>query len=215
MTVALNRCVLRLLTGAVGCIGFSMMALAQGPRYSYVEAGWQNVELEIDGTFSDDVDGDGLFLGASFAVTDMLHIFASYGDSDLDLNVLGFDVNVGYSTLAAGAGMNFEISETVDFVGQLAYVDAEVDVSVPGFGSASEDESGYGLGVGVRGMVNEDFELNAWVNYVDLGDDASDTAFSFGGVYNFTPVFALQAVFSFGDDVNSIGVGARLSFGDD
>lgn len=215
MSHAFSRYAFRLVVGTVICGCFSTGAFAQGPRYSYVEAGWQNTELEDDGTFGDDLDGDGLFLGASFAVTDMLHIFASYGDSDLDLNVLGFDVNVGYSTLAAGAGMNFDISETVDFVGQLAYVDAEVDVSVPGFGSASEDESGYGLGVGVRGMVTEDFELNAWVNYVDLGDDASDTAFSFGGVYSFTPVFALQAVFSFGDDVNSFGVGARLSFGED
>jgi len=214
MTNALNRCAFRLVLGAMAFGGFTTIAFAQGPRYSYVEAGWQNIELEDDGTFGDDLEGDGLAIAASFAVADMVHIFASYGDSDLDVNVFGFDVNVGYNTLAAGAGMNFDVSETVDIVGQLAYVDAEVDVSVPGFGSASEDESGYGLAVGVRGMVTEEFELNAWINYVDLGDDASDTTFSFGGVYNFTPVFALQAGFAFGDDVNSIGVGARLSFGD-
>jgi long-subunit fatty acid transport protein len=214
MTVPLNRWVLGLLVCTVSCGGFSTIAHAQGPRYSYVEGGWQSIELEDDGTFGDDLDGDGFAVGASFAVTDMLHIFASYGDSDLDLNLFGFDVNVGYSTLTAGAGLNFDVSETVDVVGQLAYVDAEVDVSVPGFGSASEDESGYGLAVGVRGMVTEDFELNASINYVDLGGDASDTTFSFGGVYSFTPVFALQAGFSFGDDVNSIGVGARLAFGE-
>jgi hypothetical protein len=214
MSAALNRCVLRLLLGAASFAGFATIALAQGPRYSFVEAGWQNIELEDDGTFGEDLDGDGLAVGASFAVTDMLHIFASYGDSDFDLNVFGIDVNVGQNTLAAGAGLNFDVSETVDIVGQLAYVDAEIEVDVPGFGSGSEDESGYGLAVGVRGMVTEDFELNAWINYVDLGDDASDTTFSFGGVYNFTPVFALQAGMSFGDDVNSIGVGARLSFGE-
>jgi hypothetical protein len=214
MTISLNRCVLRLIVSAITFGGLSTIALAQGPRYSYFELGWQDIELEDDGTFGDDLEGDGLAIGASFAATDMVHIFASYGDSDLDVNVFGFDVNVGYNTLVAGAGLNFDVSETVDLIGQLAYVDAEVDVSVPGFGSASEDESGYGLAFGVRGMVSPEFELNAWINYVDLGDDASDTTFSFGGVYNFSPVFALQAGMSFGDDVNSIGVGARISFGD-
>ena len=187
---------------------------ADGPRYTYVDAGWVHTEVDVDGFSGDDPDGDGFELDGSFAVTDMFHLFAGYSDSELDVDAFGFGVDVDYSTLTVGGGVNYPLNETIDLVGQLAYVDAEVEVDAPGFGSASEDESGYGLGAGLRAMITEVFELNGGISYVDLGDDADDTAFSVGAVYSFTPMVAGQAGISFGDDVTAYGLGVRLYFGD-
>jgi opacity protein-like surface antigen len=189
-------------------------AAAEGPKYTFVEAGWLHTEIDDDGSIGDDPDGDGYGLGGSFAVTDMFHLFASYSDSDLDVDAFGFGVDVDYSSLAIGGGVNYAVSNTVDLVGQLAYVDVEVDVDFPGFGSASEDESGYGLSGGVRAMINEALELNGAISYVDLGDDSDDTTFGVGAVYNFTPMVAAHAGLEFGDDVTTYGIGVRLYVGD-
>lgn len=215
MTVASTRSLARWLLVPLVCGGLAPAALAESPRYSYFTAAWTNTEIDGEDLGSDP-EGDGLSIGGSIAVTDMFHLFAEYDDSDLDVDGVpfGFDVDVGYQTLVIGGGANFGVSDTVDIVAQLAYVDVELTVDVAGFGSGSEDESGYGLGAGVRAMVTDDFELNAGVNFVDLGDDADDTTFSLGAVYNFTPVFAVQGGLSFSDDVSSYGVGVRLYFGD-
>jgi opacity protein-like surface antigen len=169
--------------------------------------------VDDDGTLGDDPEGDGFGIGGSVAVTDLVHVFASYGDSDLDVDVLGINVDLGYTVLTAGAGLNYAVSETVDLVGQLEFVDVELEADVPGFGSASEDESGYGLSGGARGMITERFELNGGIRYVDLGDDADDTTFSLGAVYDFTDVVAAQVGLAFGDDVTSYGAGVRFYFG--
>jgi opacity protein-like surface antigen len=186
---------------------------ADGPRYTFVEAGYIHTEVDDDGTFGDDPDGDGFELGGSIAVTDLVHLFTSYSDSDLDVDAFGINIDVDYQALTAGAGLNYAVSDTVDLVGRLAYVDAEFDVDVPGFFSASEDESGYALGAGVRAMITEVFELSGAISYVDLDD--SDTSFSLGAVYNFTPVVAGAAGISFSDDVTSYGVGLRFYLGDE
>lgn len=48
---------------------------AEGPRYTYVQAGYVDLEIDFDGGFGGDLDGDGFVIGGSLAVTDMFHIF--------------------------------------------------------------------------------------------------------------------------------------------
>jgi opacity protein-like surface antigen len=187
---------------------------ADGPRYTFVGAGYIHTEVDDDGTLGDDPDGDGYRFGGSLAVTNIFHVFAGYSDSDLDVDAFGFSIDVDYSVLSVGGGLNYAVSDTVDLVGQLAYVDAELDVDIPGFGSASEDESGYGIAAGARAMITEVFEVNGGISYVDLGDDSDDTAFHLGAVYNFTPVIAGLVGLDFGDDVTEYGAGLRFYLGD-
>ncbi len=177
-----------------------------GPRYTYLTAGYVNTEVDDEGLFGEDLDGDGFGIGGSVAVTDMFHLFAGYSMSELD--VLGVDVD--YDILNVGLGVNYPLAKTIDLVGRVSYVD--VELGVDGFGS--EDESGYGLSAGARAMVTEQFELNGFVNYIDLGSGADDTSISFGALYSFTEMFAAGIGAEFGDDVRAFSVGVRLYFGD-
>ena len=182
---------------------------ADGPSYTYGQVSY--VDMEFDDLDGIDVDGDGFNFGGSVAIADMAHVFASYTDGDIDIDDFGFgDISADYTEVAAGIGLNYAVSETVDLVGRLAYVSAEIEVS--GF---EVDENGYALGAGVRAMVMPQLELNGGVTYTDLGDDFdSDTSLDLGAVYNFTDMFAAVGGISFSDDVTQYGIGVRLYFGD-
>ena len=97
----------------------------------------------------------------------------------------------------------------VDMIARVSYESVEIDV--PGFGSA--DDSGFGLGLGLRFAASEQLELNAGINYVDLGDSGDDTGFEAGGLYSFTDAFALGLSGSWGDNVSAYSVTGRFYFG--
>ncbi|MFQ5982587.1 MAG: hypothetical protein ACE5KS_04345 [Woeseiaceae bacterium] len=183
-------------------LGFVTLALlpgfaqAEGFDYTYVEVGYISADFDTAGI---NVDGDGFGINGSFAITDTYHLFAEYSS-------LGFDFSIDLNQLAVGGGMHFGLSPTIDFVGTLAYLDAEVDSPV---GSVSED--GFGIGIGVRGALNSSFEWEAGIDYADVG--GSDTSFGLDGRYYFTDTVAAGAGISFDDDVTVYAVGIRVEFG--
>ena len=79
--------------------------------------------------------------------------------------------------------------------------------------AGSNDETGFGFGVGLRFAAASNVELNAGIDYVDYGSGGDDTALSLGGLYNFTPSFALGLAGSWGDDVSSYSLSGRFYFG--
>jgi hypothetical protein len=196
--------------GVLAALVASISLAAEGPRYTYGEIGYVN--FDFDDFSGIGADGDGFNVGGSVAIADMVHLFASYTDGDIDIDIDNFgfgEISVDYTELSAGIGINYSVSETVDLVGRLSYVDVEAEA----FGY-SEDENGYGLGAGVRAMVTPEFELNGGIAYADLGGDYdSDTALLLGAVYNFTEMFAATAGVSFADDVTQYGIGARVYLG--
>lgn len=187
-----------LLAGAASMAGAAIAD--SGPKYTFAELAYTRVDYD-----DFDIDGDLFGIAGSIAVTDMFHLFAAYDDGELDGD-RGSDVDA--STLEFGAGINYALSDTMDLVGQLAWVSAELDAGR--FGDIDED--GYRVSGGLRAMVTPQFELNGGLTYVDI-EDADDTAIEFGGVYSFTDLFAVTGGASIGDEVTSFRIGARLYFG--
>ena len=183
-------------------LGFVTLALipgfaqAEGFDYTYAEVGYISADFDTAGI---SVDGDGFGINGSYAITDTYHLFAEYSS-------LGFDFSIDLNQLAVGAGGHYALSPTMDFVGTLAYLDAEID---SGFGSISED--GFGVGIGVRGALNSSFEWEAGIEYSDLGD--SDTSFGLDGRYYFTDSVAAGVGVTFDDDVTVYAIGMRMEFG--
>jgi hypothetical protein len=100
-------------------------------------------------------------------------VFGGYGSAGLDLCI-------DATTFSAGFGYNSGMSDTVDLVARLSYEYIEFDA--PGFGDV--DDSGLGLGVGLRIAASNKLELNAGINYVnygDGGDGGDETGFAAGG----------------------------------
>lgn len=165
--------------------------------YNYFEFSYADIEFD-----DIDVDGDALGIGGSYELNDDIFVFGGYQSADLDFSV-------DATTFGIGVGYHMPLSEAADLVANVSYQWAEVDV--PGFGD--EDDDGFGLGVGVRFAATPEVELNGGINYVDFGDGGDDTALSVGALYNITDAFTAGVGGSFGDDVSSISLIARLYFG--
>jgi len=194
-------------------LGFVTLALLSGFAqaedfdYTYAEVGFVSAEFEELGV---DVDGDGFGISGSFAITDRYHLFAEYSSLSFDgLALLGTDFDI--NQLAVGGGMHHSLSPTIDFVGTLAFVDAEFDVTIPGLGSVGISESGFGIGAGLRGALGSSFEWEAGIDYVDAG--GSGTSLGVDGRYYFTDTFAIGGGIDLDDDVTVFAIGVRAEFG--
>ena len=177
----------------------ALPAMAESPSFNFVELGYDFVELDLGGGV--DVDGDGWAVGGSFEIGDNLFGFASYGDT-------GFDFSVDLTQLQIGLGWRTPLSDSTDFFARAAYLNAEIDAS--GFGSI--DESGYGLGIGVRSNISDLIELYGEIAYADLGSDSDSTAVGAGIYFNISDGFALGLGASVDSDVTAYGARARFYF---
>ena len=144
-------------------------AFADGLSYNYIELGYQNAELDDDfgGT---SVDGDGYGIRGSYEVGESWFIAASYGTLD-------FDFGVDLDQLAIGGGYHTALSDRTDVFAALSYISAEVSAS--GFNSLDED--GYGVVVGLRGLVSDKVRAEWPRSPIRiLVDGADGTAFGAG-----------------------------------
>ena len=191
---------MRKLVWALMAVAGMTTAHAGDLSYTYAEGGFGRVDL-------DNIDtGDSYFLGGSLAFGTNWLGFAEYSKSDF--SQAGVDANVDQFQI--GFGGHFPMTDAVDFVGKLAYVDESVDVNTP-FGNGTADDSGYMLSAGVRTQVLEKLDLTGAVEYVDFGD-SDDTGLSLRGLYEFTDMFSLGARVGYSDDASAYGVFARFSF---
>ncbi len=177
----------------------SATAMAEGPSYSYIQANYQEIDVDLGGGF--DVDGDGYGVAGSVAINDSWFVFVDYAASELE-SIVDLDQT------RLGAGFNSAISENTDWFATLAYVD--LSLKAPGLGSASD--SGFGASVGVRSMMNPNFELYGSLGYSDLGDGGDGTAVAAGLWYTVTGNLALGLGAEVGSDITTYGIGIRLYF---
>ncbi len=174
-------------------------AMAEGLSYSYLQGGYQRVELD-DSFF--DIEGDGFGIGGSFDFGNSVYAFAGYSVAD-------FDFGIDLDELDVGIGYHVGVAENTDFVASIAYVRVEAEAS--GFGSV--DDSGFGAAIGLRSMVTQRLELSGSLNYVDLDDSGDVTSICGAAWYDVSDVVAIGANLGFGDDTTSYGLGARFYFG--
>ena len=180
----------------LACAALAAPALSHAaaePRYTYGEVGYLTVDFD-----NFDTDGDGWAVNGSYALHKNVHLLAEYNDLD-------FDGPGDLTSLALGAGVNLPLRKGLDFIGRLRWIDQEVDI-----GNSNDDETGYGLEVGIRTMINPQLELDSSIRYVDIDDD--NTSFVLGGLWEFTPVFALGGDVELSDDYNAFFLKARFYF---
>jgi len=171
-------------------------AIADSPSYNFVEAGYSWLNLD------DGIDGDGYGLEGSFEIGDNMFAFAGYASFDADYDIDG-------TFWEAGLGYHTGISDNTDFFAKAYYLDQSIDLGVFG---GTQDDDGYGVGIGIRGNVTDLIELFGEINYEDIGDDAI-TEFGAGIRFNLSDSFALGLNASFDEDVTTYGASARLYFG--
>lgn len=169
--------------------------------YNFIEARYQEIDVDggVFGGF--DIDGDGYGIGGAFELNENWFLAASYGKAD-------FDFGVDLDEIMLGAGYHVPISDNADFYGMFSYINSELSAGGP----VSVDEDGYAATIGVRGMIGDRFELTGSLAYVDFGDGGDTTAFGAGALYNFSDVLAAGFSVDIDDDVTVYGIGFRVYF---
>jgi hypothetical protein len=165
--------------------------------YTFVEGRFL-LDAEIDGDVLDD-DGDGFRFAGSYLLTPDIYVFGKYDDVELD------DTDIDFSLLRIGGGYIHPLNATWDANVSFAYASYEAD----GRGY-DDDDSGFELSGGVRGMVKPEIEVRATLNYMDIDD--SDTYFTLGGDYYFMPNVSAGIELDMGGDYETMSIGAKYYF---
>jgi hypothetical protein len=175
----------------------ALLAQETGPGMSYNAF---DISYLIDVEYDGGLDGDGFEIGGSYELTDKFFLLAEWQDQGLDNGIDG-------ETLELGGGFHTPLSNTVDFVATLSYIDAEVSGN-----NFSVDDDGLALGGGVRARLSDSFELDGAVRFVDFDEGGNDTGFTVGGRWYFVDNMAITAHADFFDDVDVLGIGFRAEF---
>jgi outer membrane receptor protein involved in Fe transport len=182
------------ITASTLAIIIPLATQAAAPDYNYLDLGYSKSSAEgLSG-------GKGYEFGGSYNFYGNWYVAADYSHNSFDG---GFQTGGFFTqdyTLTVGG--HLPITDSMDFVGRVSYANDHWKQGpstnlFPGFTVAtSETKSGYDLGFGIRAMVLDQLELNAFVDHNDAGllshdHDNSETTASVGAVYDFTDQFAL------------------------
>jgi hypothetical protein len=158
-------------------------------NYTYAELRFVDVDSN---------SGDGLSFKGSYDLNNNWLIVG--GITSLD-----FNNNVDATLIEIGAGYVWDYNADFDLVATLRYVNASIDN--PG---GDDDDSGFALSAGTRGMLTPQFEIRGSVNHINLDD--SDTYLELAGDYHFTPRFSAGLSLEFAGDTDVITIGGRWYF---
>jgi hypothetical protein len=160
--------------GLIAAIGMGSSAIAaEGVSHSFVEAGYGYGELAGGA-----VDGDGFRVGGSLELPANFVAAASYRDFTFEEGGSEADI----SELSAGLGYKWALGDTFDLIAGASFEQLEFN---------GESESGFGLNVGTRGRLNENWELAAALQYQDISEVPSTFNVNLGVRRYFTPAFAV------------------------
>ena len=166
------------------------LVLAGPPQWTYLEAGFLNVD-------PDDLEaGDSAFAGASLGFLKNFHVNGRYVDGDYTN-----DASLTYWQF--GAGWHGGLGEKADLVAEARWVDTEI-----------EDFSSDGMGLtgGVRWKPVEFFELDGFVNWVDYDDDSVDS-YEVRAIFDVWRI-GIGAAAELESDVNQYSAFVRFNFGE-
>lgn len=181
--------------------------------YTYVEGGYTVEEYSSDtGGFSYG-SPNGYNIGGSYNFGDSgFFVAGSYMSTSANFDFFGPNFNVDFDRTLIGFGYHHSVSDKVDFVGQLDYLDTGIDSPFGG-----DSFNGYRASVGFRGNITEKFEGSIMARYEDINDfDNTSTGLSLEGQYKFNETLGLVAGVEiaerFTQDVVVYNIGLRASF---
>jgi len=178
-------------------LALAALALPAVSQADTLDYSWAELAL-VDSEFGN-LNGDGVSLRGSLPVNDTFFVFASYWD-------VGYDFNVDLTSIEAGAGVHLPFNDKVQLVGRFGLVKSEFDSN-----NSSSDDDGFTFGAHVRGEVIPKLELEGGFDYIDLGMDP-DTLLVMQGRYFFLDNVAGNVRLEFGDDIDSMSFGVRVTF---
>lgn len=192
---------------------------AERVSYTYVEAGWTQLDTKDDGFDNPKVDGG--YIRGSFDIAPQVNVFGawSYVSKSYKGSYAGYDarLKLELNQPELGIGYHMPMSDRVDFTADIAWVrqNVEAKLSVDGFDSAKDkDHTNAGRAtLGVRGKPSVRTEAWAKAGYLDGGSDFRGTwVGNVGGQVNITRTWGIVGEVQAYRDVTQYSVGVRASF---
>lgn len=171
-----------------------MAANADAPSYNLVYAGY--AKGSVDGYSG----GKGYAFGGSDEFYPNWYFAFDYNHNSYDGGYQTGGFFTADYTISLGAHMS--LTDSMDLFGQVSYANDHWKQGpstnlFPGFTvSTSETKSGYDLRLGIRAMVSDNWELDAYLGHNDVGllshdHNNSENVGSVGAVYNITDQLAM------------------------
>lgn len=166
-----------------------------------------HTELEDD---SGSNEGDGFDIGISADVTDELYVFGEYDVADYDLD---FGGDAEFTTISIGIGAKKQLGTKAQGYAAVSFENVELD------SAGSEDESGFGVRLGVEAPVYGSFWLNGELYYLNV-DETDGVFFKGRAGYSITPELGIYTEYRGGEyddggadlDRNDVLLGLYLNF---
>ena len=182
-------------------------ARADDFSYSYLQADLQGAEL--NGYFGI-VSGSGFAVHGSVEIGPYLYAFGDYGNT----KYAGNGLKARFLPGTAGLGGHVSFSPTLDILGGVSAERVKIRTGVVGFPAegTSATYKGWGVHLGLRGWLGENFQWTFGVKHRDLKDLERINSISLGGRYYFRRAWALGMDYTYQKYDNSI-LFARDSLG--
>ncbi len=135
--------------------------------YTYIEGAYESTDL-------DGPDADIFRISGSYNVSPNFNIIGDYATGNVDNPSGGSDLDFDEGSISVA--YHAPVAQSTDLTANLKVVNRDTDVA--------GNDTGYGLGVGVRHMLSDRVEVDANVDFVDV-QDVEDTALKLGARYYF------------------------------
>ena len=175
-----------LIAATAACMPF---ALAAAPNHTFVDAGYVNLDGDLDG----------VGVKGSAAVHPRLHVYGEYDRVE--------DGPLTADSAALALGLNQPVTANTDLVARIGWTKVNFDAGV---GPDASDDGVMGQ-LGVRSALSDALEVNSFIRHADLA--GADPSLSIGGVFGFTPALGVSGDVEFDEDDTAYRVGLRWSFG--
>lgn len=195
--------------------GWFTTASAEGPQYTYFDAGYQWVDTN-NAVRMDGGQHEGIKLNASLGLAEFgavgLHLFGNYFDGDFSGASDGCG-NRDSKSYTAGLGAHYKLLENTHLVANVGYVDVDFDVANDSCAKTSVSDDGYEVEGLIRSMLSKQIEVQVGYRYTELKDSDIDNRDAIIGLgYQVNDQIALRVLGIVFDDDTGIELGVRYNF---
>lgn len=177
-----------LLWPAMAMLTLAGPAMAGTFSYSMLEGSLIGDSID-DPNGNDDLKGSGLGFSGSWALNPGMFGFVNLSGADYQYRHAPDDHDdFSSGKLGLGVGFHFPLGRKLDFVSGISLQRLRLEND---YYDTTLNEEGYGLDLGLRGMITERLQWTLGMHYVDYGRDGDDTSWSTGLRYYFTREFAV------------------------
>ena len=189
---------------ALAALALAGPAVADNLSYTYLEGGLFGDSIDDPDGNQFDLRGSGLDLKASWAINRALFGFANLSGTEYEYrNEPTDDYDFSAGKLGVGLGVHFPIGRRVDVVTGFSLQRLRLENDSD---NTTLNEDGWGLDLGLRGMIGERLQWTVSWHNVDYGRDNEDSSWSTGFRYYFTRTFAMGLDFATTDENQASGL---------